>query len=280
VSSRIPPPPPPPGGFPPGGPMPPPGGYPQGGQAWQRGPVPPPGWNPGYGQMPGPIRGHRGGRMRRGIMLGFFGAVLAVVLAVTAVLVTSAAPPAPKSDCPKPPCGQPPEPPKGALAPALVAGRLFKSPGGGYQLEFDPKLWAITDRTQTDVEFQVKSSRVIVLVQIRSQPADRATPDQALSARLDALGGDILGLARETKPSKQLLGPTVGYQRGVGEALTGVTDTPQGPGSPVAVVVTAATDGQRTVTFTLITDESVRKPAFTVTDTLMNTFRFPSEVPS
>jgi hypothetical protein len=218
--------------------------------------------------------------MRRGILIGVFAAVLVVVLGITALLVTSAAPPPPKSDCPKPPCGKPPGPPGGPLSPALVGGKLFKSAGGGYQLEFDPHLWAVTDQTQTDVELQVKSSRVIVLVQIRSQPADQATPEQALNARLDALGGAILGLARETRPSKQLLGSAVGYQPGVGEALSGVTDTPQGPGSPVAVVVTAATDGQKTVTFTLITDESVRKPAFTITDTLMNTFRFPSELPS
>jgi hypothetical protein len=218
--------------------------------------------------------------MRRGILIGVFAAVLALVLGITAILVTSSAPAAPKSDCPKPPCGQPPEPPTGPLAPALVAGTLFKSPGGGYQLEFDPQLWAVTDRTRSDVEFQVQSTQVTVIVQIRSQPAAQATPEQALSARLDALGGDILGLAKETKPSEQLLGAAVGYQRGVGEALSGVTDTPQGPGSPVSVVVTAATDGQSTVTFTLITDQSVRKPAFVATDTLMNTFRFPSEVPS
>ncbi len=217
--------------------------------------------------------------MRRGILIGVFAAVLAVVLGITAVLVTSSAPAAPKSDCPKPPCGQPPEPPKGPLAPALVAGTKFTSPGTGYELEFDPQLWAITDQNRTDVELQVQSSRVSVIVQVRAQPAGQANPEDALNARLDDLGGDILGLAKVTKPSEELLGPAVGYRRGVGEALSGVTDTPQGPGSPVAVIVTAATDGTTTVTFTLITDASVRKPAFTATDTLMNTFRFPSEVP-
>jgi hypothetical protein len=228
---------------------------------------------------PGPVRGHRGSRVRRGILIGVFAAVLAVILGITAVLVTSSAPPAPKSDCPKPPCGKPPEPPKGDLAPALVAGKLFKS-GAGFQLEFDPTLWAVTDRTDAAVELQVKSTRVIVLVQLRAQPADEVTPDDAVSARLDSLGRDILGLAEDTRPSQLVLDPAVGYRSGVGEALSGVTDTPQGPGSPVSVVVMAATDGQITVTMTLITDESVRKPAFTITDSMMNTFRFPTEVPT
>ncbi|MFL5799220.1 MAG: hypothetical protein ACJ77A_14970 [Actinomycetota bacterium] len=287
-----PPPPPPGGGYPPRGPVPPPGGYPPGGyppgpgapppgQGWPPAGGPPPGGYSGYGQMSsGPVRGHRGGRLGRGILIGVFAAVLAIVLGVAAVLITSSAPPAPKSDCPKPPCGQPPEPPKGSLAPALVAGTQFVSPGGGYQLEFDPKLWTITDQNRTDVDFHVQNPNVTVIVQIRAQPADQATPEDALNARLDALGGDILGLAKVTKPSEELLGPAVGYQRGIGQALSGVTDTPQGPGSPVAVIVTAATDGTTTVTFTLITDQAIRKAAFTVTDTLMNTFRFPSEVPS
>src|SRR3954470_5766486 len=304
MSSQAPPPPPPPppppgppAGPPSGPPGGPPPGYPPGG-GYPPGSVPPgggypPGGYPQYGAPPGPVRGHGKSRMRRGILIGTFAAVLVVVLGITAVLVTQSAPPPPKSDCPVPPCGPPSPRPTGGpgptgpsgpsgpsgppAAPPLVAGTKFVSPAG-YQLEFDSSLWGINDQSDTDVELQVLNDTVTVIVQISSQPAGQASPDQAVADKVDALGGDILGLAEDTKPASQILEPSVGYRSGVGAAFSGVTDTPQGPGSPVGVVVMAATDGDQTITFTLITDEQVKKAAFSVTDSLMNTFRFPSEV--
>jgi hypothetical protein len=227
------------------------------------------------------VRGHGGSRLRRGVLIGAFAAVLVVVLGITAVLVTQSEPAPPKSDCPVPPCGPPPEPsppPEGPpLEPALVRGTQFISPAG-YRLEFDPDLWVVTSQTDTDVELQVQNPNVAVIVRISSQPTGQASPDDALTAEVDSLGADILGLAEDTTPSSLILEPAVGYRSGVGAAFSGVTDTPQGPGSSVAVVVAAASDGQQTVTFTLITDVGVKGGAFSVTDSLMNTFRFPSEV--
>jgi hypothetical protein len=239
-----------------------------------------------YGAVPppGPVRGHRGGRLGRGILIGVFAGVLAVVLGITAVLVTQSAPPPPKSDCPVPPCGPPPKPTPGGspspgsppLAPALVAGTPFRSPAG-YQLEFDPNLWKITDQNDSDVALELSINGITAIVQIRSQPAGPSDAD-AVSARADDVGTDVLGLARDKKPADQVLEPTVGYRSGAGSAFSGVADTPQGPGSPVAVVVTAAHDDQLSITFTLIADEANKKAAFQITDSLMNTFRFPSEV--
>jgi hypothetical protein len=207
--------------------------------------------------------------------------VLAVVLGITAFLVTQSEPAPPKPDCEVPPCGPPPKPsppPNGPpLSPALVAGTPFESKSG-YRLEFDPSLWRISNRTATDVELKVLNENVTVIVRISAQPAGDAQPQDALDAQVDSLQGDILGLAEDTTPSSLVLEPSVGYRSGVGGAFTGVADTPQGPGSPVTAIVTAATDGDQTITFTLITDDQVRKAAFSVTDSLMNTFRFPSEV--
>jgi len=148
----------------------------------------------------------------------------------------------------------------------------------GYRLEFDPTLWAINSQTATDLELQVQNDSVTVIVQISSQPTGQANPAQAVAAKVDTLKRDILGLAEDTTPSSLILEPAVGYRSGAGAAFTGVTDSPQGPGTPVAVVVTAASDGDQTITFALITDTQVAKAAFSVTDSLMNTFRFPSEV--
>jgi len=207
--------------------------------------------------------------------------VLAVVLGITAFVVTQSEPAPHKPDCEVPPCGPPPKPsppPNGPpLSPALVAGTPFESPSG-YRLEFDPTLWGISSQTDTDLELSVLNPNVTVIVRIKAQPAADAKPQAALDAEVGSLQGDILGLAEDTTPSSLVLEPSVGYRSGVGGAFTGVADTPQGPGSPVTVVVAAATDGDQTITFTLITDDQVKKAAFSVTDSLMNTFRFPSEV--
>jgi hypothetical protein len=271
-----PPPPGPPGGPPAGGP--PPGGIPPGGYQ------PPAGGYPQYAPQPGPVRGHRGGRLGRGILIGVFAGVLVVVLGITAILVTSSAPPPPKSDCPVPPCGPPPKPtPKGSptgppLAPALVAGTLFTSPAG-YQVEFNPNVWTVTDHDANDVSLELNVNGINAVVQIRSHPISAGSDDAAaVTDESDALGKNVLGLARDKKAADQILEPAVGYRSGAGFAFSGVADTPQGPGNPVAVVVTAAHDDKLLVTFALIADEANKKAAFFLTDSLMNTFRFPSEV--
>jgi len=274
---------PPPGGYqgPPGGYQPPPGGY----QGPPGGYQPPPGGFQPYGYGAAPVRGHRGSRLGRGILIGVFAGILAVVLGITAILVTQSAPPPPKSDCPVPPCGPPPKPtPKGSpsgppLAPALVAGTQFKSPAG-YLLEFDPNRWSITKQNDSDVSLELDFNGITAVVEIHSSPVPTQADDAgAVSDRADALATDVLGLAKDKKHEDQVLQPAVGYRSGKGFAFSGVADTPQGPGNPVAVVVTAAHDDQLLVTFTLITDQQNKKAAFFLTDSLMNTFRFPSEVP-
>ena len=242
--------------------------------AGARGGAPPPPPPPLY------QRGHARGKLGRGILLGAFAGILAVLLGIAAILVTSSAPPAPKPPCPTPPCRQPPKPPSpGPLSPALVAGKVFTSSALGYRLEFDPQLWEITKQSSTDLELKVASTRVTVIVQIHGVPASQAKPEDLVAERQQDLSGTVLGLAEDTRPADRVLEPAVGYQSGVGGAFTGVADTPQGPGSPVAVVIMAATDGKSTVSFTLITDEAVKKPAFSAVDSLMNQFRFPGEIP-
>jgi hypothetical protein len=113
-------------------------------------------------------------------------------------------------------------------------------------------------------------------------PAGQATPKQLLERRIDDLRDDVLGLTEDTNPDAVLLGPSVGYRRGVGGVFGGNVDTPQGPGDPLTVVVMAATDGKATVVMSLVASQTaVSIPAvMSAGDTVMNTFRFPSEVPS
>ena len=205
---------------------------------------------PQYGGPPGPVRGHRGGRMGRGILIGVFAGVLAVVLGITAArrdqvrsapaevgLPGAALRPAAEAHRRK---GSPGAPPP---APALHNFKPFTSPAG-YELEFNPNLWTITDQNDSDVALELSINGISAVVQIRSEPfsGDTSADAAAVDARQNALGKDVLGLAADTKPADQILEPAVGYQSGEGAAFSGVADTPQGPGSPVAVVITAAHD--------------------------------------
>jgi hypothetical protein len=222
--------------------------------------------------------------MGRGILIGVFAGVLAVVLLITGIVVTQSAPPPPKSDCPVPPCGPPPKPtPKGSpippLSPALPHFTPFQSPAG-YELEFNPNLWSVANQNASDVALELNINGISAVVILRSEPVPSGSTvdEDAVSTEENRLGKDVLGLARDKKPADQVLEPAVGYRSGRGFAFSGVADTPQGPGSPVAVVITAAHDDKLLVTFTLIADEANKKAAFFLTDSLMNTFRFPSEV--
>jgi hypothetical protein len=172
-----------------------------------------------------------------------------------------------------------PRPP--TSAPALVAGTVFTSPDIGYRVEFSPHLWSVVRQTGTDLELQVNSNRVTVIVTLEGEAsADHSTAAlQALvDRRIGELGADTVVLSRDTDPKDAVLGPSVGYLRGVGQSLAGVTDTPQGPSSAVVAVVMAAGDGTANIVVSVVADKAVRKQAFEVADTLMNTFRFPSEI--
>src|SRR5262249_13404458 len=149
----------------------------------------------------------------------------------------------------------------------------------GYLLEFNPNLWTVTDQNDSDVSLELNINGITAVVEIRSHPIAAGDDDAAaVDDSVGRLARDVLGLARDKKPADQVLEPAVGYRSGAGFAFSGAADTPQGPGSPVTVVVTAAHDDSLLVTFTLITDTANKKAAFFLTDSLMNTFRFPSEV--
>ncbi len=224
-------------------------------------------------------RGRGGSRLRRQWLLSVFGLVLVIVVGAAASAVVSVAPPPPQPACPDGPCGKPPRPP--TSAPALVGGTVFTSPDLGYQVEFSPHLWSVVRQSGTDLELQVSSSRATVIVTLEGEPSadhSAAVLQAMVDRRIGELGDETVALNRDTDPRDAVLGPSVGYLRGVGETLSGATDTPQGPSSAVVVVVMAAGDGTANVVVSVVADRAVRKQAFEVVDSLMNTFRFPSQV--
>ena len=242
---------------------------------------------------PAPVtfeRGEAGSRLNRWLLLGVFAAVLGVVLVVAAVVFTASEPPPPEPRCEGPACGPPtPPPPADPLAPALVGGELVTSEQLGYRVDVDTELWEVVRRDTTDIELRVQSENVDVLVTLEGTAGgtDPAGLDALVDAKVTELSEDILGLEVDDG-NQDIVFPTdpvtgretiaVGYRSGAGGLFGGTTDTPQGPGSPVAVVVAAASDGEITVVLTALSDEVVRAEAFGVIDALMNTFRFPTEV--
>ena len=233
---------------------------------------------------PAPVtfeRGSAGGRVNRWVLLGIFSGILGAVLVVAAIVFTAAEPEPPAPPCEGPACRPPTPPgPDDPLAPALVGGELVESDELGYRLDVDTSLWEFRKPSQRDVELRISVEDFRVAVSLEGTPVP--TPQEDLQAlvdqKVDELAGDVLGLAADTADEVQILLPAVGYRSGAGGKFAGTADTPQGPGSPVSVIVMAASDGEITVVMTVVSDEVVKDDAFSVIDTLMNTFRFPSEV--
>jgi hypothetical protein len=139
----------------------------------------------------------------------------------------------------------------------------------------------VVRQSGTDLELQVNSNRATVILTIEGEPAtdhSRSALQDLVNRRISELGADTVALSPDTNPRDAILGASVGYVRGVGQILAGVTDTPQGPGSSVVAVVMASGDGRANVVFSLVTDKAAKKAAFEVADSIMNTFRFPSQV--
>ena len=229
---------------------------------------------------PPPIytRGHHSSRVRWPLLLGIFVVLLAVIVVVAGVVLKASEPAEPAPTCPTLPCAAPPEPVAGpdANAPALVAGELFSSPGSGYQIAYDPRLWEIADHDANDVEFRVGGAVIVVL---QGLPASAGSPQELADARAESIKANVVSLTDVKKHAERILGPAVGYRSGAVRFLRGTLDSPQGPGTPIDVVVLAAGDGTTSVVATLVTARRVEEAAFGIFDNLMNDFRFPSEIP-
>jgi hypothetical protein len=168
------------------------------------------------------------------------------------------------------------------VAPELRQGDVYRS-DLGFEVEFDRALWQVARQDSRSIELFVDlRGGFDVILTIKGVPAGQATPKQLLDRRLDELRDDVLGLTENTDPDVTILEPSVGYRRGTGGVFGGNVDTPQGPGDPLTLVVMAASDGRATVVMSLVASQaSVSIPAvMSAGDTVMNTFRFPSEVPS
>ena len=61
---------------------------------------------------------------------------------------------------------------------------------------------------------------------------------------------------------------------GFGGAFAGTINSPQGPTVNVSIAILTAGDDRMTVLVSLVTTSQLRAPAFSVVDSILNTFRW------
>ena len=214
----------------------------------------------------------------RNRFLLLYSGLLALLLGIglIAVVVTDPdrKPPCPKGDKI---CGEPPKPPTGADA--LVNGVVWKSDLGA-RMEYYPNLWEVVENDPRDLKLKLAlpgRSDLDLFVWVRVAPTSEGPLSQLVDDRIGSLKDDILALKEDTSLGAEILSPAIGYLDGIGAAHQGAADTPQGPGNPVHVLLMAAHDDKVSAVVTAASTSSERS-LFGLADTLLNTFRFPSQL--
>ena len=210
--------------------------------------------------------------------LAIFGGVLVLLLGLGLLGVVIADPDR-KAPCPKGDkiCGEPPKPPTGAAA--LVNGVVWKSDVGA-QMEYYPGLWEVVEKGARDLKLKLNIDGrpdLDIFLWVRVAPVSEKTPEQLAGDRIDSLKDDILALKEDPSLGAAILSPAIGYVDGIGAPYQGAADTPQGPGNPIQVLLMASKDDKVSAVVTAATTSTDRH-LFGLADTLLNTFRFPSQL--
>jgi kumamolisin len=217
------------------------------------------------------------------IALFAFALIVFFVIALIVILIVK--PGATKAPCGpgKNPCGTPPTLPQATAGAPFVAGRVWKSSGLGFSLEYDPSRWKVASQNKTGVSmsWSIPSRPDLDLTLIvQGVPLSQLAPAQLLNAQINALKGDVLGLKADTSPKHALLGPDIGYvdQNAVGGAYAGTLDTPQGPGPRIALLSMASTDGKIALVATAATTspEEIKLALMNEADSVLNTVHWPT----
>ena len=199
-------------------------------------------------------------------------AVLVIVVALgAAVLLVHARTPAPaEADCSKGElCGVPPP------GKPLVNQHLWTSSALGYHFEYDDELWELGGEDANGVSLEVPRGAVAVI--FNGAKTSEEDPSSALDNAVDDLSGR-LALAPDTDPDHAIQGAKVGdFHADATGVFQGSTNLGQGQVLQVRVIIMSATDGDTTLTVTLVSPENNLAPATQDVDGMLNTLRFPSE---
>jgi hypothetical protein len=197
----------------------------------------------------------------------------------TAATSGSPEPSTPPSAAPSPPPTAPianlPQPRPASDAEPLRSGTVWTSSGLGFRLEYDDELWSVDDEGANRVALSAGRGAVSVLIEGFKASS---SPKSLIQQKIRSLSDTVLGLTEETDPTRQLPGePVVGHRQGFGTILNGTINTPQGPSANVDVVILAASDSQISIRVTILTDDDLREPAFSVADSILNSIEWPAD---
>lgn len=249
-------------------------------------------------------------RAARRLLLLLFAGTLAAVVVLTAAIVIALQPPPPEAPCPPgrpcapgPPIAASPMPtlgtthrpgspappptptvplPPGASAPPLIAGVLWQSPLG-FSFEYDGSSWLVTDWSDSRVVLEsVAYDGRALLVAVAGSTA----PSALLAQLLAEIDGLVIGRVPDSDGYDALLGPSIGYVRGVGGVYSATLLSAGGvPSEPVGITVLAATSDGLTVGMAVLAgspddrhgDETVQRVVRRLADQLLKTFDWSGE---
>ncbi len=216
-----------------------------------------------------PEAAHRSGQRRLFAWAIGLGAIAGIAVAVGAI----AAPPAPKPRCkPGVPCGAPPIVAHVATLPGYTA---WQSTGLRFSLRYRSREWSVASRGANHVALQSADGNGILLVTAAS--GSQFSPSAAINAQLGSLQGQLLGLVRDSSPSDQLLGTNVGLVPGPGSVYRATVTSPQGPETPVAIVIVAAARRGVTIAATAVApadDMNAKAAVYQQADDMINSIRW------
>jgi ribosomal protein L32 len=190
------------------------------------------------------------GAGRRGPPLRLIAAVVAIAaVAGVAVAIVEIVRSGPR----KPPCklgqqcGRPPI--LGHVRVVFQGYTPWQSTALGYALRFDSARWRIGSQSPTDMSLQADDG--VSTISFHGAPTAQASPRRLIDESVASLQGQTLGLVPDSDRSDTLLGSGVGLRPGAGNVYQATTSTPQGPGTPIAIAIMAATDGRVTIAVTV-----------------------------
>lgn len=218
-------------------------------------------------------RGLSHGRLRVRGAAAVFGLTFLLIIGAGAGL-TSGVTPTLHSVCrPLHPCGVPPH-----VVRPLVALSVWRSPASAFSLEYDGSLFGIAAQSGAGVSLGIRfKDGTSGLVIIRAQPG--SSPTAAIGDRINALGGTVTQLARDTAPADQLLGAGVGFRSGSGAVYKGVLAGPQGVSQSEVVALESAVVNGVTITATVVAPASHSGPQsglYSLADQVINSVKWPA----
>jgi hypothetical protein len=135
-------------------------------------------------------------------------------------------------------------------SPVAISGQQLTDDSLGYGFEYDPDAWSLSD---SGAGFAVLGSNYFdCQVWLDVVSAD-TSPQKMMDSELSKVDRFLVGRVADTDTYDAVLGPSVGYVRGVGSVWSGTLVSNDGsPLAPGGVTVVASSDGRITAAVVVI----------------------------